>query len=511
MNTNKYEQPEMIINLKEVIWDLLEQWKAVLITALALMVLLAGAKYYKDTNAYENALKRSSKMEQTGNSTKERVEDVLKSLSDDEQATVEYIANQNKWLEEQKEYMNKSILMNTNPTNQRTLLVDYYISMEDASESKMTAILYGYAGYLSNDNLIKNVGKVIDPNADSKYIAELISVNGDKQGNSSSNGNGISLVIDSDADGVVMETRVVLPDSADAAAVEKALTNTLEGYSSELRSKIGGHSIRLIKSTEAYVFNSAAVNNHNNIMNNIYNLYNASKNLQSSLSDEQKAALEAVTTINSETEAVTNGEKAPNTSGVNKETKQTKPGISKKYAMLGFVLGAMAYAFVYLLLTVIRGRVNYASDASTYTQSRLLGEIYRTAEYKGLSKLLHSSLVSKYRYGGKMDSEVQTEKTINSLLAACEHADSRSISVLNMTGSDDSDILKSIQKKAKKEGLTLNETAVDSDVNERNLLAIDKALMILSNESKVSDAIKMTELCKDYDKDILGSIYIGEI
>ena len=511
MNTNKYEQPEMIINLKEVIWDLLEQWKAVLITALALMVILAGAKYYKDTNAYENALKRSSEIEQSGVSATERVDGILKSLPENERTMVEYMINQNKWLEEEKEYINRSILMNTNPTNQRTLMIDYYISMSDASESKMTALLYGYAGYLSNDNLIKNVGKVIDPNADSKYIAELISVNGDKQGNSSSNGNGNSLAIDSDADGVVMEIRVVLPESADAAAIEKVLTNALEVYSSELRSKIGGHSISLIKSTEAYVFNSAAVNNHNNIMNNIYSLHNAGKNLQSSLSNDQKAVLEAVTSINREAEAVANREKAPGTSGAKTETRQKKPGISKKYALLGFVVGAMAYAFVYLLMVIIRGRVNYASDASTYTQSRLLGEIYRTTEYRGLSKLLHSKLITKYRFGCKMDSEAQIEKISNSLVAACEHAKMQSATVMNMTGNENTDILNKMQKNAKSSGVTLNETAVDSDINERSLLAVDNVLLLLGKESKVSDVIKLTELCRDYEKDILGSIYLGEI
>ena len=135
MNNSAYKQPEMVINLREIIWDLLERWKAVFMVAILMAVLVAGAKYAKDVNGYNVAQAEKEAKAHSAASVEEQIEDVLNALPEDERSTVMTIVNQNNWIEDQKEYINNSILLNSDPTNQRTLCLEYYINAGEYDET----------------------------------------------------------------------------------------------------------------------------------------------------------------------------------------------------------------------------------------------------------------------------------------------------------------------------------------------------------------------------------------
>ena len=492
---------EIRINFKEVIWDLLSQWKAVLIVSLVVMVIVTGAKYHKDSNAYKAAMSAKDAA-QTEASADERISDILAALPEDEVETVEFLVNQNEWVETEKEYMNNSILMNTNPSNQRTLLLDYYIAMSDATESKMTALEYGYVGYLNNEKVINTVGQAISPNTDSKYIAELISVNSDNSGVQSGNYN---LMTDSGSDGAMLGIRVVLPSDADAEAVEKAMTSALSDYTPVLSNKIGDHSVILIGSSEAYLFNKIAVDNRNDIMSAINNQQTNSKNMRNALSDGQKAALDSITAIKKE---ATDADKTQQEESV---TELAKPEFSKKYAVLGFVLGAMLYAFMYVILLIIRGCVKYASDAEHYTQSRLLGEVYKKEARKGIRALFHSNLVNKYRYKGKLDSNLQIDKVTDTLAAICKHEKTKEVILFNMTGKSSDGVLEQILERVSAKGLYFNTLKIVDDIDEQNMLDSSYAVFATGPKTEVSTATKAATLCNAYDVSPIGCLFIGTI
>ena len=294
MNKSYQRQTEKIISYKEVLWDLLTQWKAVLIVAVVTMILVSGAKYYKDMKAYKLAEAKYKDVTQVNEVPQERIAEILSSLPENEVSTVEFLVKQNEWIESEKEYLNNSILMNTNPANQRTLLLDYYISLSDSNESKMTALAYGYIGYLGNEDLIDSIGQVISPDADRKYIAELINTNNDSSKDQSRTPN---LTTGSDSDGALLEIRIVLPTEADAKAVEEVVSSELYDYTNDLNKEIGNHTIKLISSSEAYMFNKYAVDNRNNIMVTINNLQNNEKNMKVALSDGQREAFDSIIEI----------------------------------------------------------------------------------------------------------------------------------------------------------------------------------------------------------------------
>lgn len=512
MNNNSYQQPEIEINLKEVIWDLLEQWKAIIIVAFLMALFLSGLKFQRDLNTYNTAQQERKRIAQSGKTAEERIDDVISSLPEDEVATVEFMVNQNEWIETEKEYLNKSILMNTNPVNQRTLMLDYYISMADTTESKMTALVYGYAGLLKNEKLVNSLREVIAPESESKYIAELISANGDNSGSGNSSGDGNSLLIDSDADGAIMEVRVVLPGDVDINVVERAITEVLSDHRDNLADKIGKHNIRLVKSTEAYIYNSAAVNNHNSIMTNIYNLQINEKNMLPSLSDRQRTAIESIMIIKKEAREGIDTEKKEG-SERDKETVEVlkKPKLSKKYVMLGGILGTTGYGFIYLVLMLLKGRIKNASDAVRYTRTRLIGEIYKEKEWKGTRALLHSNLISKYRYGNKRNPNTQIKNTIDALEVACSHEGLHEVSLISTTEDCDDKIAKEILSKVRERGLDARLIKLPEIINIRELAALSQAVFLIDSETKISKVNELVAACIDYDVTVVGSIYAAEI
>ena len=496
MNSNNIGQVETVINIKEIIWNLLEQWKAVLITALLVMVLIAGAKYAKDMKGYNTARAEKAAEKQSAGSAEEQIADILEGLPESERSTVITVVKQNEWIEAQKEYLNNSILLNTDPTSQRALVLDYYIRAAEDSDAVRDSLIFGYRSKLRDKEVAEALGKVIAPDSETKYIAELMwSSNSDSSGEDSS----------SDA---ILEVTVVLPDGVDPQEVEKTMTSILKEQSPELSSGICPHSIELMSAGETYIYNNGASSSRTNILYSINSLQNNTKNMQTNLSDGQKAALEVITAIR------TAEKNAPDTeAGKDKEetaeTEISKPGFSKKYALLGLVLGVMMYAFVYLLIVIRRGCLLCAGDASLYTSSRLLGELYEQTEATGIKKLLKSPIVEKYRYGSRLDTQKQTDKMRSSVEAVCRHEGIKELTVFNVSAGDK--LKEAVISELKKLGIRVSELSAAEDINENDLCDIADAVILTGNTTRVSALCGLTGLLKDYDIKTLGSVYTAEI
>lgn len=489
MNNNHSRQINTVINVKEIIWDLFEQWKAILITALLMMALVAGVKYTKDIKAYNASQAEKGVENQVSTSAEERIAAILDALPDEERSTVVTIVKQKEWIESEKDYINNSILMNTDPTNQRTLVADYYIKSENDSSSVRDSLIYGYRSYLKDAYVSKALGKVIAPDAKINYIAELIRTDDS------------AYTDEIDLSNTILQIYIVLPDDTNVQEVEETLTTLIKEQEPEISRVIAPHSIDLVNVSEAHLYNSDAVKNRTEILYSIYNLQNNTKNMQTSLSDGQKAAIEAITEI-STAEKIAVGD---DESGTNVVATEKKPGISRKYAALGFVLGVMLYAFIYLVLVIIKGRITCAADAEYYTQSRLLGEVYHQTQHKGLDVLMHSKLVDRCRYREKLDEDDQIQKTASKLDTTCRHIGTENISVLCM--SELSEVSKKIIDAIKSNGLDVSVDEIPKETNDGYMLSVKDAVLLVDDEIKVADLASMTNQLKDYDVNLIGSIY----
>ena len=286
--------------------------------------------------------------------------------------------------------------------------------------------------------------------------------------------------------------------------IEKTVTSELIAYSSELSNSIGKHTITLVRSSEAKLYNATAVSNRNSIIATIYNTQNYIKTMESSLSDEQKAAVNTIMAAKHSTN------KRESNSG---EEQPDKPRISKKIALLGFILGGLIYAFMYIAFVVIKGRVTSGSQIQYYTDVRTLGECYYFGRYKGVSRLLHSKKARSFMHRSNLNTKKQVQKIISSVDAACLHAGIDVVSVLITHSQDDEywDVVDSIISNLKKKDIEADIIKISDETEEKAIAAAKDSICIFSSDTCMADIIRLTSILNEYGVKQIGNIFIGRL
>ena len=493
MNKQHY-QKSIEIDLKDLFWKLLSQWKAIFAAALLMAVLVCGAKHAADVNDYEAALEKEKEAStQTEMSAEERIEAVLGKLSDSDRSAVEYVVSEQKWLNSQKDYMDNSILMSTDPTNQRILKQVYSIKAENGDQ--LPALMRSYIGFMSGNEMAEAIKPFFGDEKDNKYLGELITLSNQETDN---------YMLDIEGSSAALSVNVVLTEEADADAIAKAMNGKFAEHSSKMKGEYR-HTISLTDSEVVHEYDSTNVSKRSSAFSSINSLEKNLKDAKSNLSDEQQAAAEKILSIES------SGEKESEKSSEGKAPR--KPGYSKKYAVLGFILGAMLYAVIYVLLAVLRGFVGSAAAAEKYTGTRLLGEVYGKREAHDFGRLLHSSFVDRIYHRGKTDAGAQIAKIASAVDAICDHEGIKVLTLLDFSDAGEgakksiADVIGALKGK----GIKADITNVRNEVDEKELGKADKVVYVLTEDVKAEHLWNVLNLCVDYDADGIGSIWLGEI
>ena len=496
MDNSSYRQAEMEINLKEVIWDLLSQWKAVLLVALVMALIVTGAKYANDTRAADAMAQKAAEDEAAATlSEDERINSVLDGLDEEGRQEVLYNVSRQMWVQEQRDYISNSLLMNINPTAVRTLYMNFAI---DAEDNDVPALENEYDCFISGQAMIEAIKPVIKADANDRYIGELIWT--DETSNYSEENN---------YEDATFTMQVILLDDTNAEAVKEAINDAFFNKSKELSKSIAPHELKMIGSDEKTGPNMRIINSRGDLINRVANMQNNLGNDLNVLSEEQKKAIDEIAAIKMDAEK--KNAEAGEASIAPSATEDANPEeglttrLSKKYALFGFILGAMFYAFAYLLYIITRGRVNYASDLENYIGTRLLGMIYQPTDRSGFAKLLHSKLVDKYRYRKLPDADTQFSDAVEAIEAVCIHSDIKDITAFKMT--EDDDCFAKVTNLSK---VKVNTNYAADGIKDKELLDIKNAIFVVDNKAEASELVTTANLCRDYDTNILGCVFVGQ-
>ncbi|MBR2674871.1 MAG: hypothetical protein IKE52_05395 [Mogibacterium sp.] len=500
MNNRNYQQQIIEIDLREVFWRLLSQWKALLLVAVLMAALVCAAKYSSDTKAYNaiiDAQTEETKIEEL--SAEERIENMLSDFSVSERETVEYVVHEKEWLAKQREYANKSVLMHTDPTNQRVLKQIYDLDMENSDDYPV--LIRSFYAFARGDECAGRIKEYIEPGAENKYISELFySYDSKKEIEPELKGKGAAL-----------ELNLVLPEDADADAVSAALSAAVTEYGRSMASHYP-HSIALAEQKVVYVYHTDNTYKYTKTFNDINYFETAIKTAEGTLSAKQQEAVDTILSIKAEQESGNIGEGAA-AEGSADDVEEAEaalpaaPVLSKKHSLLGFMLGLFIYAAAYVLMLIIKGNVSSSANAAAHTGARLLGEVYYEESPKGLMKLFRSRLVDKYRYRGKTDVEIQIDKISETVDAICEHSGAKAISLLNAYG--DCDIIEKLAEAFSAKGIAVDIVDVAGDFDEKTFLEEGNAVLAVGGDTKLSKLSQLMSLSADYERSVLGSVYLG--
>ena len=481
---------EKEINLKDFIWDLLEQWKAVLIVALCTAILATGAKYFKDIERYKATLEAANTVQEEYTSQDEHIEAILSELPEDDKEMVQLVLQQEAWLENQRDYFNNSLLLRLDPNSQRQLILSYYIY--EASDNAYDALKEAYVGHLKENEFVRAVKNQLETETEDKYVKELIS--------------GYYNNSDSDATaGEMFNAIIVIPESASADKLEKEISRLIIEYSKELSQQICSHKIKLVDANDTIGVNEQAATKRTNTINAINALNTTIKSTINALTDSQKEAYSQIDKVKEsyKTQQGLLGEEAQD-GGEQVEPLIQKPRINKKYSLLGLILGAMLYAFAFLLWVMAQGRVNAASEVEYYTRERLLGAVYEKQVYKGARQLLHSKIIDSIRYKDLPDTDEQLNIVIKRIDAACKHLDIQELAIITINKETTP-----LVERIKESDIRANIVDIE-DTNEEALADANDAVFVIEKKTKIAELYKVLHICDIFGVNLRGSIFAGE-
>ena len=479
---------EFEIDLKDLFRKFLMQWKAVLAVCLLMSLLVSCVMYSRDKAEYESALADKAAAEEASSKTsEERIEAALAPLSESDRNTVLLVAEQQQFANEQQAYINESILLNEDPASQRTLTVYYMISSDGGADMK--ALVDAYDAGLRNDDFMGSLRDEIAPGKDLGYIYELV------------NNKHFAAEPDyTDAGSAIFPVRIVLPEDSDAEAVTDLVDSSVKELHSSLDSRVGSHSIRSYRTEDSHVFNQYAVYRKAALVDSINSINTNLKNYRSSLSQEQKDALNAVLLERLGAEEQISGDAEPEIQA---------PRYSVKYALFGFILGAFLYAVVWCAIIIHRKEVSSAASAQRYTGVRLLGELYSVRARRGLSALFASRTVARWFYRDKLDTDKQLRALSSAIEAVCAHRGTDRLTLL-LSGVDSrfDDLLEKITEGTSSVSIEL----VDTDKSDESSMAsAGHAAYVLSSRTSVEKLRSMMIVANGYEISPLGTIYLEEL
>ena len=486
---NRYVPREIEIDLIEVIWRLLAQWKAILIIAIAFAVLMPSVMYIKDNRAYLAALK-----EKTENVTKladidQTIEIILSGLEEADRPAVEQAVINDDIIAAKQDYLFNSLLVNLNTDEAGSLSIGYvFLGVDDVS--LQNALINGYISSVGGDKALKTIMKAMGVDSQLRYITELISVSGSA---------------DKDMAGVVTVT-VTNPDKSNGEAVIDAVNKIMMWTNKSLSKSVTAHRIKRIYVNRASANPDTVAAAKSAAYNDLYNLQNVQRGHTGTFTEDQKIAYDEIKTL--KTDAAKTGTSSDKTDAAKREL--MPPEISKKYAMVGFILGIILYAVLFFAWLVLRHRIDNAVAAENYIGTRLLGSFFYQKKRKGiLSFLLYTKAITKYRYGNEMDLSAQADKISEEINASCENKRIENITLLQLLGDQVAQAF--VVAVADKLKIANEIICADPSVDSNALAAKNHVVIFVENDTKVQTLDATLSLCLDYNIEKIGTVFVGRV
>ena len=123
-----------ILDFKELIWRLLEQWKAIVAFALIIMLLFSGFMYTKAKGASE------------AEATVKTPEEILGSFSQSDQEIISSVYKQKETFNNMQRYISDSLLMDLDPYNVQQVEISWYIDSDENLRDQLVEAYSNEAG-----------------------------------------------------------------------------------------------------------------------------------------------------------------------------------------------------------------------------------------------------------------------------------------------------------------------------------------------------------------------------
>lgn len=376
--SNSYND-EMEINLVDLMFYLLKQWKTLLIMAVLGLLLGFGIRMVKGTESGGVAVDEMLEAEEDADIVAEQLK-----IEPDVITNMELAYQYRQMYEGQINYNQNSILMQLDPNKTYSGSLRYYISAGDNTE--LISLLY--QNMIGSQDFIHELRERTSVQCEEQYVRELIgcsvSNNRDMLVNINNVSGGGTDSTELAPQSAVVAFTAVYSDSETCAAMLDVIREYVDKVTEECTGKYGEYTLENIFDGVQFVADNSRLDKQKSdidVMNAC--LTNIIK-LEADFTDEERSYYESVYLGRKEnTEEDSEAETA-----LEADQNQESAGGMVKWLLIGIMLGIVCWGGYYLVKYLFDKRVKYAEELSNYYRLHLIGR-YQPEDrmLKGLDKV----------------------------------------------------------------------------------------------------------------------------
>lgn len=477
---------EIFIDFKEFFWRIAEQWKAIVVVALILMLLFSGVNYLiaasnQDTEEAEYGSQ----------------EEVLESLSINDREMVLSVLKEKAARDKLQEYIKNSPYMNLDPYRVNTVNMSWLITSEESINKQLIA---AYVNELASYKLADAVNKSWGSPYNSENIRELLSVKSN-----------IPVNTEAELNGNLITITLYVPGENDGKVAIDAINDIVASVNTKLTDAIGAHEIQALTKEQTVTSDLTLAEEQFSHYSRFYNISNQLNSFSKILTEGQNAAYATISQIN---EAVDESE--GDQEMIMPDNNKNAGPFCPKNMIIGFVLGGVLYVLIYMVYFILSGKITSPSVLEESYGLRTLGE-WNSGKRKGLwAFLLNDRFIYKLHHKGHLDMDTELKRANESIVNAFDGKEDGKLllvsenkseeDVQNYIGSltkmlGESGIVTDFAKVNVRDGLLLGESILKK--NENTVIIADK------NKSKIRDVKEVLDKCMYCDVPVIGVIYVG--
>ncbi len=498
------EREDRYINIKDLILDIVAGWRRILIGMVIVALLLGIFSYVKSAKNIE-AIKQTAEKESEGRDWEVELESI--GLSDDQMANAqeayEVLGNYASLTDGYETYFRESFLMQMDPTNIPTVTLvyeidDHYevtypvIEKRDNMQILYHAIVYGMLYEELYTDMAEACG---DDKTDASYYQELVTATYVEDGVMYLD------VVYSDMDMVQKLADIVHQYTLEAA---KEVRKSGEEFDFKLVSR------RVYEKTDMQLMTDKQ-NRQDAYMRSVNAVADYKKKLEAPVLTYVELCLERDAEL-VETEEIDVVDKKQEETKAEDALAQLSPTVSKKYVVLGALLGAFLVVCFEILRRLLNVKLYASSEMAEVYGVNVLGSF--AVSKRACSKNPVDKWIMRLRTAGTK--QLSKEEMLEVAAAHIRTiADKKQYKNIFVTGSEvtetERSIIDTICEQAKKDGyqltyganLTFNPESLD------RMAASDAVLLVETEKvSLYSEIEKELALCENYGVNVMGAFVV---
>lgn len=341
-NKNMEIKRERIISISDIVEYILRKIWLIIVFVILGAVVCSGYKYAKDKKAYSSVADSDTKI------------DYEELLNEDEIRQVDISYTLYHQLKQQQQYIDDSILMKIDPYDESQGILQYKI---DAADGNISDIKNAIIDYVKEGGISEKLD--VQDNIDD--ISELVSVVG--------NTDYLNNTDVEEDDSHILTIRVIQEDMETCKSLANAVNNAIVSYKEQLQNSFGNIQMDMFNCSYQTKMDSELQDYQYEALKKVTSMQEHLDSQNAKLNDNQKSFLnEKIISENVD-------EVQSDTNSIDDTQVVSAPQFSKKYAVLGAVIGFVCAVIILILRYLSRRTLNIAVEFKDTLQISVLGQI----------------------------------------------------------------------------------------------------------------------------------------